>query len=59
MSEESSSSIRMAFGIVGLDRDHGHAPVFVVGGQLSDAALVHLRNRAVIAGEHHDQDGAR
>ena len=56
MSEESSSSIRMALGIVGLNGDYGDTFVPVVVRQLLDPALVHLRYGAVITGKNHHQD---
>ena len=45
-------------GIIRLNRDHGDAAVFVVGRELRDAALVHLRDGTMIAGEDHDEHGA-
>jgi hypothetical protein len=45
--------------IVGLDRDQRDSAVFVVCGQLLDAALVKLRRRAMIAGKRDDQNFTR
>jgi hypothetical protein len=43
-SDESNSSMRMALGIVPLNRDYGHTLVLVVIRQLLDPLLVHLRD---------------
>src|ERR1700757_321842 len=43
-------------GIIWFDRDDTCTAIFVLGGQLGKALLVHLRDRAMIAGEDDHQD---
>ena len=45
--------------IVRLDGHHGHAAIFVVGCKLRDPLFIHLRDRTMIAGEDHHENGAR
>ena len=45
--------------VVGLNGDECHATIAVVVSELLDALLVHLRDRAMVACENDDEDGAR
>src|SRR5260370_747305 len=47
------------FWVIGLDRHHRYAFVAIVRSELLYAALVHLRNRAVIARENNDKNWTR
>ena len=45
--------------VVGLNGDECHATIAVVVSELLDALFVHLRDRAMVACENDDEDGAR
>ena len=45
--------------IVALDRNHGHATLSIVLVELLNAALIHLRNWAMIARENYNKNLAR
>src|SRR4051794_33203871 len=41
---------------IGINRDHGHALVAVIGGQLLNPLFVHLRDWTVVTSEDNGQD---